>query len=486
MPRIYPYFAVFLFAITLFACSEKQNSPSIGLSIANPMDITTSQDGRYFLLLNANSSVKSPGSILVLDGDKKVYAKDIARLGRRIDTLGSAILVTADRESDSGAKGQVLLYEWSEPNGGVNIAPIKSWSYDEATCAPYHVVTSKDPSYPLFAVSCTNGNLLVGKLNMGALAQSSLQVVRKYPSQLRNAMYIDAKRHLLFAFPTQVGEPSVFDASLPDKEIWNAATQGPVTGEDDIPDAFQQSTRTMRNLQLYGSPYQFVMLDLDIVENAGFSLQTVTTNPALIASELRWVYFNLENEGTPDVHLSKGNKYYHTNFVEARPGFDGDSFYLSHSGTGAVNQSENANNLIEVRLIGNPKATLTNGVYTIPLTRNYLSFTRKYGFQGVQTKSDSYLQGFSLFTLEGQRMAAVNSFRDIVLFNSPSYSITVASLEKETWFAPQTSDSFSHSLFRSAYSPVTQQLAVLSYHSSSVLLLQPNLGQALQTVAEIH
>ena len=450
------------------------------------MDVITSPDGADFIVLNSNVNIESPGSLLVLRNDRKIYTKEIPRLGKRLQMLGNAILVTTDGESNANIAGQVLLYEWVNQNGAISINFVKSWAYDAATCPTSNIVTSSDPTYPVFAVSCTNGNLLVGK-TAPSLVNSTLRLVRKYPGYARNAIYIDSARKLLFAFVTCFGDGLIPDSRHFDSTHWDPTTQSIQPGENDVPDHLEQSIRTSRNLQNYGSAYQFVLLDLGQAESAGFPYQDTNNAPDLIRSELRWMYFNLDNEGTPDVTLLPNEKYYRTNFAEAKPGFDADSFYLSHSGRGEVDASEHANNLVEVRFTGNPKAQLVNGTYQVPLTKDYLSFKRKYGFKGPQTAPGTYIQGFTLATLSGERVAIVNdSFRDIVIFKDPYYSVTVASLENPNWFVNQSSVNFNQSFYRSAFSPVTNRILALSYHSSSAFLLQAELGAPLTIITEIH
>lgn len=483
--RFLPFLLLSSLCALYVACSKEETPDAIGSNITNPMDVVTSPEGTHFIVLNANVNTDSNGSLLVLRDDKKVYTKEIPRLGKRLQFMGNALFVTADGESNSDIAGQVLLYEWKNQNGAIRIDYVKRWTYDINTCTPYNVVTSPDPAYPIVAVSCTNGALLVGK-TAPSLADTTLHLIRRYPGYTRNAMYIDTKRKLLFAFVTSFGDAILSDTRYTDAKTWTGSTQVTSPGGNDVPDLLEQSIRTTRNLQTYGSPYQFVVLDLAQAEADGFAYKDKDKAPDLIASELRWMYFNLNNAGTPDVTLEADEKYYRTNFAEARPGFDADSFYLSHSGRGEVDASEHANNLIEVRFTGDPKAKLINGIYQVPLTKTYFDFTRKFGFKGPQTTPSSYMQGFSLATLRGEKVAIINdSFRDVVLFKDPYYSISVASIENPTSFVRRSSEHFTESFYRTAFSPVSNRLLALSYHSSSAFLYDVQLEFPLTIVAEI-
>ena len=99
------------------------------------------------------------------------------------------------------------------------------------------------------------------------------------------------------------------------------------------------------------------------------------------------------------------------------------------------------------------------------------------------------MQGFSLATVSGKKIALVNdSFRDVVLFKDPYYSVSIASIDNPTWFARQSSEHFTQSFYRTAFSPINNRLLALSYHSNSAFLYQAELetAAALTIVTEIQ
>lgn len=476
-------------------CAEEIVKPAIDKNIASPSDIAASSGGNYFFVLNANFSYTyDSGSILVVDKDgQKVAHYPTPRLGRSLTVSGNDLLVTYDQQSTSEeGYGLVDLYQIEETDGNPPILHLKK-RFTLPNCSPVNAVAQ--PGFPYFAVSCMAGKLMVGELKADR-KESVLSVVREYGEFTRRALFLDAKRGLLFAFVTDFGKPNLFDTKYTDQHTWDIETGAYIENQpDDAPDELVKTDRARRLVRETGSVFQYVVYDFlaeakERDSNGFFPYKNWKKNAAILKQELRWIYFHLTNfDGTPDdpAGFTEGDsiKYYRTNFWQASPDPENpDVFYLSHRGLGYLGKSEHANSVIKVSIVGDPRPQ-NDG--RIPLTKDTFAFERVFGFKGsVQIPQHTYLGAFALTYLGGHKIMLVNSFHDLVNFDKQRYALMATSLDDiYAWNVNMESTSLSNSYFQLAIASGGRAL-VSSFYDNSVILLNLELGQKISVLKKIN
>lgn len=476
MLKFLPHTAVFVALVCGVGCKEDANDvDAIGLSISNPVDVKAHSAGTHFYVLNADfDHAYKTGSVLILDhnGNKK-GSIEIPRLGRNITIAGNDMVVTFDRESDD-ADSKTRLYDISNPE-----SPQQKKEWLLGGCSPINATMHE--GYPYFAVSCLTGSLYMGELK-STREESTLTRVRDFPGFVRRALHIDAKRGLLYAFVTDMDAPTLYDSILPDKQTWSEKADGTpfqVSNDgNDFPDIYESDRGMRRLIKENTSPFQFVVYDIDAESKAGFPLRKM----AEVRHELRWMSFNLKNfDGTEDISLEAGRRYYRTNFWQARsvPG-DDDAFYVSHRGLTEVNRSEHANSVIKISIKGDPHAALqTDKTYKVPMTDTFFEAERVYGFKGKQNDPADYVSDFAVGKLSGVDIVAVNSFRDLANFRAPRYAVSFATLNDPPW----TTNTVSTSNVENSYLQIALNndgtLLTCSHYSNKIIQFNLVLGSEL-------
>jgi hypothetical protein len=100
------------------ACARKEQFPVLGTNLSSPVDIASSDNGKYFYALNADFDRKyNVGSILVMDDSgNKLRAIEVPRMGRSLNVVGNVMIATLDYEADSGNSiTHVQLYDLTDP-----------------------------------------------------------------------------------------------------------------------------------------------------------------------------------------------------------------------------------------------------------------------------------------------------------------------------------------------------------------------------------
>jgi hypothetical protein len=484
------YKYIFIFSALFFgACRTEETLPPIGQNIAGPVDVDADESGQYFYVLNSDFERRfGEGSILIVTTEgEKLKALTTPRMGRILEIIGSQMLVAYDR-AEPGEDGKLELYDISDPR---NPVLHKVWDFE---CAPLNVVGAE--GYSHFAVSCGEGYLYVGTLK-SPLAQSDLKKVRGY-EVARRALYIDVKRELIFAFPTDLGAQNIEDARLEDKLTYDA-TGTAKAGANEIPDAWEEARRG-RDYRLGWYPYQLAIYDIKEGRDAKFpykSLDKDDDTAEEVQAEHRWIYFVLNSlDGTPDSDdgiLNPATKNYRTNFWEAKPypGED-DSFLVSQRG---VNASVHANNVIKVTITGDVKAVAkgegkcaagytTLNEMCVPNMETILEFDRVYGF----TADKSHYPGsFETAMVNGQTMLMVNHFKEPYYFQQKdrSYAIAAALLDDGLWTSELKASAFADSYYQIAINEQGRAITCVFY-GDAVLLMDIFPGTDIKVVKRIY
>jgi len=457
----------------VYSCREPISYPSIGTRLSNPISIASSSNGSVFYVLNADFNHNyDSGSILLLNenGDK-LSTINVPRLGKILNIRDNNLLVAFDHESEESLS-KTMLYDISNPT-----KPVKKHEWELNDCTPANIVSRSGYSY--FALSCQEGHLYIGNFD-----NNSLKKIRTYPQvrqSNRRAMYLDPKRDLLFLFVTDTEVGNLIDGSDVDKETWVKGSKISDT-PDEIPDAIQNTSDQMIDIQNNTSRFLFMMVDIRAEAAAQFPFKEYKD---VRDTEARWLYFKLKNfDGSPDSATIQGDsttKYYRTNFWEAQPDpEDPDSFYISHRGLGTINNSEQANDLIKVsfRAGGNPRGTVGN----IPKLDSYMSFERVFGFKGDQTGKDKYFNSFKIASFSGRKVVILNSFRDLSNFNDPRYTIAAANLVSSSdpveWFSLASSTDLSDSYWDLALGKDGNVLTV-SFFDEKLKLFKVKYGETI-------
>jgi hypothetical protein len=473
------------------SCRREEKFQSLDDKIASPIDVAASADGQYFFVLNVDYPRDyNQGSIITVDRDgNKVSTVATQRLGRSLTVAGNDLIATFAFQGEDG-DAAIELYDISNPK-----APVKKASFTPPNCDPTNAVAKS--GYKYFAVSCSNGSLIIGEFATNR-SDSQIHLVRRYP-YARRAMYLDATRGLLFAFPTIAPSTSA-SLNVTDVQLTDATTSSDVTdaktgividskkvdGSNDIPDTYEEAIYDRKNKYKRG-PFQYVVYDLETEAAGGF---TYVEDLDKLQTELRWIYFSLYNfDGSPDVIQTVNeinNKYYRTNFWSAKPDpSDTNVFYLSHRGNGDSNHSgsPHANNVVKVTITANPKTQ--NGV--APKTEDYLSFERVYGFkgEGFADTTKHYPGDIEVAAVSGTTMLMVNNFRDPVNFPTSAFSGLFSKiLGNNTWYSELNEPDTGHSYYQVALTSSGRALAVSFYQNILILLdVAPNVSiKELKTI----
>ncbi len=434
-------------ALALTGCKSKEKFPSLGTSIASPIDVAVTDDGNYFFVLNADfDRTYDVGSLLVIDKEgNKIKAVELPRMGRSLTVAGNDLIVTADfPDEDQGA--HVLLFDITDPANPVQTAKLP------IECSPFNAVAEE--GYPYFFVACTSGSLWQGQF-AEPRGGSLLKEVRYYGAA-RRAMILDTKRDLLLGFKTDADKQGTADRELEDRltldNLLNEVKVGELSVPNEVPDSFENSKRVQSN-KGQRQTFQFFVYDIakekesapgcTVSEEETCSFPYRTNSDPIVDSELRWIYYKLSNfDGAPDPsdsYADKASKYYRTNFYEAKKDpSDPDVFYLSHRGN--PDKSPFANQIVRVTITGDlhtDSATLKS-----PATGDVMSFDRVYGFKGAQATSRSFPGDFEIQNIAGQKTVVVNNFRDLINWvrSETYFSIGAQVLDDTSWFAETYQD----------------------------------------------
>lgn len=499
--------------IVFVACKRVEPFPDLGTKVASPVDVEVSENGNHFFVLNADfDRTYGQGSILVLDKDGgKVTAVPVPRMGRFLTLAGNDLFVGIDAP-DEETQPMLLLFDMSDPQNPVER---KRWSME---CSPLNAAVRS--GYDYFVVSCTTGQIYLGKLAEDRV-QSTMKVVRRYGVS-RRALHIDPVRGLVFGFTTDLDKQSNVDSLEVDKQTYDEQgklVEAPLQSDgspsimpDEIPDERQSTRRALSNRNAWQT-YQFFVYNIN--QELGSSPSCTSpqegnedcfpyrkVNDPVVLRELRWMYFQLSNiDGSPDPVGPEFNpstyKYYRTNFWAARHDrSDPDVFYLSHRGPPRDAGSPHANQIIRVRITGDIAAeTVSNpGTTTsVPKTGDVLQFERIYGFAGPEVSKYHYPGDFELTDINGQDVLVVNHFRDLVNWvrGDVYFSIAAKTLDGGSWLAetenPDTgrADPGSRSWYQVAVNREGRAVSCLFY-SNAVMLLDVVPGVGITEVKRIQ
>lgn len=490
--------------IVFAACKRVEAFPDLGTNIASPVDVEVSELGSHFFVLNSDFDRSyGRGSVLVLDKDGgKVAAMPVPRMGRFLTLAGNDLLVGIDAP-DEETKPMLLLVDVSDP---ASPTELKRW---ELGCSPLNAALRSDYSY--FVVTCTTGELYLGKLAEDR-AQSGIKLVRRY-GMSRRALHIDPVRGLVLGFTTDLDKQSSVDSLEVDEQTYdeqgklvtppNNADGSPGVMPDEVPDERQSTRRALSNRNAWQN-YQFFVYSInkELGSNANctapqegvedcFPYRQV--NDPVVQRELRWMYFRLNNiDGTPDPipeqYSSSAYKYYRTNFWTARPdSYDPDVFYLSHRGPPREGGSPHANQIVRVRIVGDILGDLANdpAAGKVPKTGDIFQFERVYGFAGAEVSKFHYPGDFELTEINGQEVLVVNHFRDLVNWvrGDVYFSIAAKLLDDSSWLAETEdatagrADPGSRSWYQVAVNRDGRAVSCLFYSNALMLLdVKPGVG----------
>ncbi len=467
------------------SCKREETFPALGEQVASPVDVAVAPGEGYFYALNSDfDRTFNAGSLLVIDADgNKKTTISVPRLGRSIAIAGNDMLVTFDADGTSRA-AEAILYDVSTPEAPREVTRL------DLGCSPLNTVMRE--GYKHFAIACENagdaGGILIGTLTDDR-TQTTVKLVRTYGTA-RRAMHLDPVNELLFAFPTDYGMQTWMDLDLDDSSTFAAdGTQTSVPNE--IPDDYEKTRRARSNLS-QRHIYQFIVYDLAAERAATpepFPFRDVKSTE--VAREFRWTYFNPEGfGGIPDsdaglTSTTATRRYYRTNFfAAAHDPDDGAAFYLSHRGhvdsaTGLG--SSQANDVLRVALTGDPRVKADG---TVPLTSDYLQFTRVYG-RGVEDneKGLHYPGDIEVKHVQGEKMLFVNHFRDLVNWTRSQvyFGIAAKSLGKDYWSSEVgNSDSDAQKSYYQIAVTSAGRAAACSFYGNKVILFDVVPGAAIK------
>lgn len=471
------FIKVILFFSLLFisnSCGKPINRPDVGTDLASPTAVASDDSGKFFYVLNTDHRHKyNTGSILILDDNgNKIAAQATPRLGQSMVVQGDTMIVAYDRESDKDAKAQIIVYDLSK--GASNLQEVFKQELD---CSPANITARKN--YKYFALSCMEGDLYIGEL-AGSTKVTQFKKVRSYPQfprGARRAMYINTKRDLLFQFMTDIHDGKLVDTVYDDKETWVAGKKVE-DKPDEIPDISQQTDSKARDILNNTTRFHFMVYDLAAEAATGFKDREFKE---VRATEPRWLYWKADNQGHPDDAAVGGNpnmKYYRTNIRDAKPDpEDPDVFYISHAGVGKFDQSEHANDIMKVTIIGDPRPDSSNKLKKLD---EYLKFDRVYGFKGDQTGKDKYFNSFLITKISGRKVLLANSYRDLANFGNQRYTLSGLEMTEDphdaTWFAQATSNDSGNSYYDLALAK-NGNLLTVSFFDESLRLFNVKFGE---------
>lgn len=485
-----------LFCVIAAACKRSELFPALGTKVASPVDVEVTASGSHFIVLNTDfDRTYGQGSLLVLDKEgEKISALPTPRMGRFLTLAGNDLLVGFD-VADVDDSPTLVLYDVTDPTQPVER---KRWSLE---CSPLNAELR--PGYPYFVMSCTTGQIYLGKL-ADDRSQSTMKVIRRFGNP-RRALYVDPVRGLIYGFSTDLDKQSSADSPEKDQQTYDDQAKL-VSAEvpDEIPDERQSSRRSISNRGVW-QIYQFFIYNLN--KEAGTNPDCTTpqegiedcfplrkTSDPVVQRELRWIYFRLTNfDGTPDPmakkYQSTAFKYYRTNFWAARPdAYDPDVFYLSHRGPPRDDGSPHANQILRVRVIGDVLGELADKPESgkVPKTEDIMQFERIYGFAGMESSKYHYPGDFELTEISGQQILTVNHFRDLVNWvrGDVYFSLAAKVLDDNTWLAETDNpdgtsrpDPATRSWYQVAVSREGRAVSCLFYGNSVMLLdVTPGVG----------
>lgn len=421
---------------SFLACKTEERLKEIDSNVAGPIDIAQS-NGLFYVLNSDFDRRYTSGSILIIDpnadeGAQKLKAIKTARMGRSLQVNGSLMLATFDQEA-LGGLGQVELRQIS--SDGLEIPVVASWSID---CSPVNAIISPLSRY--LAVSCLGGDIWAGRIDANDPAQSSLQLVRSY-RMTRRAIYIHESegQAILVAFPTDMGEQRFTDLTDSDVKAYDLDAQPNTDGTlvlldeaNEVPDIFEETISDLRRLDARRT-YQMIIYNLKSAEDDGFPFVELGTlkNPTLADQEHKYIYYNLKGRITEqeyDQEGEDGQKFYHTNFWEAKADpLVSDSFLISQRG---ISSSVYANNVIRVTI---NQPSLLDNAENFTLTSDMFSFERVFGFSEDNPSNLNYPGDFELYQSDSANLLVVNNFRDAVYWSpvEQNFSLAVKLLGQE-------------------------------------------------------
>lgn len=424
-------------ASSLFGCAEDISYPDIGTDLAGPIDVEVSPDKKVFYVLNSDPSRDySSGSILLKDPNGvDLKAIPVRRLANGMKIISNTLVVQYDRLTSDAEDpaGKIELYDITTPDN-----PVLKQSYRTEDCSPINTVG--DLSLQRMFFSCKGGPIYQGKFTGEATIENGEFTMFRHPDNYtRRALYLDTKAKLLYAFVTDLGEPTYTDTDKADQFSYSD-TYEQTEGPNEVADDWEKNrTVTRRNAGIKGR-YQYLLVDLEIAATADY--KKPDEDDPILESELRYLYFNLKGlDGEPDLRFDKNNqfaKYYRTNIWEVRPDpVDEKVFFFSHRGLGGSRTSPHANQIVKVTMVGNPRATATTNedatkTYKAPNTADVFKFERVYGYAGIQNQEGSYPAEFELISLDGSRVFLTNHFRNVVDFAEPHFRLSLAPKDVQT------------------------------------------------------
>ena len=455
-------------AATLAGCNKPETFPELGQGFSGPIALARDDGGTNFYVLNTDFERQfNSGSVLVVKEDgTKVNAVPVPRMGRSLTVGGSRMLLTFDK-ADQNGRNLVWLMDVSTPE-----LPVFKAEF-EIDCTPMNAIIRKN--YQYFAVTCAGGDLWVGTL-AADLSQSTLSRVRSY-GRTRRALYLDTKRGLLLAFPTDTAKQVSSDGTYEDKRTFTTDTFIESAGANEIPDEFEKDKRSSRQHRELRSTYQFVVYNVAAEALKGFPY---AGDDKTFKAELRWLYYTLTNpQGWPDGNsLDPNVKNYRTNIWEARANpSDPDSFYISHRG---YRKSQYANNIVKVAITGD----LTNAA--LP-TSQVMTFERVFGFGG-EVDDKSFPSDFAITTVDGQELVVINHFRDLVYWKPEErlFAIEAKALGGSFWRTRNyVSDNYTRSYYQLAINQKGRAMT-LSYYGNSVFVIDVRPGLDITEVTEVR
>lgn len=480
------------------ACTTEEVFEDLDGRMAGPTDVASY--GEYFYVLNSDFDRRfNQGSIIVIDpnaaeGAEKRAVVETPRLGRSmfVDEANNLMVVTYDRDEEDGL-GLVELRQITED--GLNIALQASWP---VSCSPANAMTSPLGNY--LVMSCLGGDLWVGKINQENLSQTSFQRVRDYRFTRRALhIYETESKAVLFAFPTDIADQNLADVSLFDTKRLNLGQEiqiddeGNVTsledGANEVPDDFENESSDLRRQQQRFT-YQFVVYNLKAEESRGEGFPYVElgsiTEPTQANYELRYLYYTLQLESgsydTNDQYNNPDTKFYRTNFWTAQPDPDYDNvFYLSQRSP--ANSFILGNDIVRVRINAE---VIGDNPEKLPVSSQILQFERVFGYSRDNPNLLNYPGDFEVFQSRGEKLLAINHFRDAVYWspNQQRFSVDLMSLDQ------QNRDRFNRPVQRiigAGFEQSYYQLAIndsgtmmsCSYYGDSVLILDVDVNAGI-------
>jgi hypothetical protein len=451
---------VFLFSVILAACSEAYQKPSINQNISSPLGIQSADHGFFVLNGNAASSYNE-GSILLLDhqGDK-LKAYPTHSMGRTLLVRGKQLAVGYESHLPNSKDGLIEIYNITGDASSPGLSFVSQHILPQ--CTPVQIAAH--PSSPYLAVSCMGGLLYAGRWS-----DPALKPVRHYApggAYTYRALYLDSGRNLLFLFPSDYGEPSLRDQIMTDTHSMDLETGVKTQNTpDDSPDRYTESDVLVRKLKNKGSAYNFFVLNLKDSETEGFLSKNWKDHGADLKSELHWMHAPLGET------LKEHEHYYRTNFWHAvKDPIENDVFYLSHRGSSQ--NKEPSNRILKLRIKGPPT----------PLLNDFLSVESAW----ESKEKNMYLSSFDINREGTQPFFVMNSFQNLVHFESQQYRLLAATTNPSTsWSKEISSSSLANSYFDFALGQDGKVL-ITSYFDNSLVLAQIKIGEEITVLKKIR